>query len=67
MQAKVSIDTTLMVGDHPVHPDREVEYLDKVPTLGVDSLFKVAVREKNSLVPAKRQTFRITRLVTLTL
>lgn len=56
-KARVSIDTTLMVGDHPVHPDREVEYLNKVPTLGVDSLFKVAVREKNSLVPAKKTDF----------
>ena len=31
---RVSIDTTLMVGNHPVHPDREVEYLDKVPIIG---------------------------------
>lgn len=56
-KGRVSIDTTLMVGNHPVHPDREVEYLDKVPIIGEESLFKVAVGEKNGFVPTKKTDF----------
>ena len=33
-QARVSIDTTLMAGDHEVHPDRKDEYLKMIPDLG---------------------------------
>ena len=65
-KGRVSIDTTLMVGNHPVHPDREVEYLDKVPIIGEESLFKVAVGRKMALFQRKRPTFHITPLVTLT-
>ena len=35
---RISIDTTIFVGDHDVHPDRVVEYLDNIPEIG-NSLF----------------------------
>jgi hypothetical protein len=35
---RVSIDTTIFAGDHDVHPDRELEYMNTIPYIG-DSLF----------------------------
>ena len=35
---RVSIDTTVCVGDHSVHPDREIEYLEEVSIIGEDYL-----------------------------
>ena len=31
---RISIDTTIFVGDHDVHPDRQIEYLDYIPNVG---------------------------------
>lgn len=31
---RISIDTTIFVGDHDVHPDRRIEYKDTIPDLG---------------------------------
>ena len=33
---RISIDTTVFVGDHDVHPDRRSEYLDSIPVIGED-------------------------------
>ena len=35
---RVSIDTTVFVGDHDVHMDREIEYLDDIKIIGEDIL-----------------------------
>jgi hypothetical protein len=35
---RVSIDTTIFVGDHEVHMDREAEYLDDIKIIGEDIL-----------------------------
>lgn len=53
---RVSIDTTIFVGDHDVHPDRVIEYMDEIPNIGEDFFVACNVSEKG---PAheKRSTF----------
>ncbi len=55
--ARVSIDTTLLAGDHDVHPDRTGEYLDKIPELGETHFFQVLVSEGDSNIKKKKTTF----------
>jgi hypothetical protein len=43
---RISIDTTIFVGDHDVHPDRRVEYLDKIPRIGEELFISCALSEK---------------------
>ena len=51
---RISIDTTIFIGDHDVHPDRESEYLDVIPNIGEDLFIaceqseKLQFKEKNS-------------------
>jgi len=52
---RVSIDTTLMVGDYPVHPDREVEYRSSMPNFGVDTL--VICERSQDQIAEKQTTF----------
>lgn len=54
---RVSIDTTILVGDHNVHPDREPEYLDKLEIIGEDLLISTKRSVKDSFVVDKKTTF----------
>ena len=38
---RISIDTTIFVGDHDVHPDRIIEYQDKIPSIAKTYLLVV--------------------------
>lgn len=53
---RVSIDTTIFVGDHDVHPDRKIEYMDEIPNIGEDFFVACNVSEKGP-VHEKRSTF----------
>ena len=46
---RISIDTTILVGDHDVHPDRLIEYVDNIPNIGKDLFVKCNVSEKDSI------------------
>lgn len=53
---RISIDTTIVVGDHAVHPDREVEYLDELEVIGEElfvstnrTIKESSVKEKNTI------------------
>jgi len=35
---RVSIDTTIFIGDHDLHDDRRIEYLETVPKVGEEIL-----------------------------
>ena len=45
---RISIDTTIFVGDHPLQADREVEYLDHIPSIGDDLYVAVDISENDS-------------------
>jgi len=53
---RVSIDTTIFVGDHKVHPDREIEYMNKIPFVGEDLFVKVINSELDNYND-KKSTF----------
>lgn len=42
---RVSIDTTIFAGDHDVHPDRRLEYLDHIPFIGEELFIACNVSE----------------------
>jgi hypothetical protein len=53
---RISIDTTIVIGNHPVHPDREVEYLDKLKIIGEEAFISTnrsiddkIIKQKNSI------------------
>lgn len=54
--SRVSIDTTLFIGDHDVHPDREVEYMDEIPRIGQDIYIACQVSEQDD-IKEKRSAF----------
>ena len=37
---RVSLDTTIYSGKHPIHPKRNYEYLKKIPHIGKDTFVK---------------------------
>ena len=43
---RVSIDTTLFVGNHLPHEDRLSEYRDKIPNIGLDEFIDAGKYEK---------------------
>lgn len=51
--SRVSIDTTVFVGDHDVHPDREDEYLDHIPSIGTDLYIACEVGENDGISDKK--------------
>lgn len=53
---RISIDTTIFVGEHDVHPDRIVEYMDEIPNIGEDFFVACNVSEKGP-VHQKNTTF----------
>ena len=53
---RISIDTTIFVGDHDVHPDRVIEYLDSIPDIG-ESLFVGCNISENSKHHEKKTVF----------
>lgn len=52
---RISIDTTIFVGEHDVHPDRNSEYCDKIPLIGEDMF--IACRLKSGEILEKSSTF----------
>ncbi len=56
-KTRVSIDTTVFVGDHDVHADREVEYLDEVEIIGEDLCISTNRSIEDELVVDKKSTF----------
>jgi len=53
---RVSIDTTMFVGDHDVLPDREAEYLDRIPRVGDELILKANISETEAFGD-KKSTF----------
>ena len=53
---RVSIDTTILIGNHGVHPDRVVEYLDFIPHIGEDMLVRCNV-SVNDEIREKASTY----------
>lgn len=53
---RVSIDTTIFAGDHDVHPDRKIEYLDNIPSVG-EELYIACMRGELENVAEKKTTF----------
>jgi len=54
--SRISIDTTIVPGEHEVHPDRMGEYLDTVPRIGETLLVKCH-RSVNDAIPDKASAF----------
>ncbi|CAM8660010.1 hypothetical protein MCEMSE6_02934 [Oxalobacteraceae bacterium] len=53
---RVSVDTTIMVGDHEIIQDREIEYFDSIPRIG-ENLFVKCHRREMSEISDKRTSF----------
>jgi hypothetical protein len=53
---RVSIDTTIFAGEHDVHPDRKIEYLDTIPSVG-EELYIACMRSELDVVAEKKTTF----------
>ena len=47
-KARVSIDTTVLAGNHSVHPDREAEYASSIPQIGENTFVWCNRFEKDS-------------------
>jgi len=54
---RISIDTTVFVGDHDVHKDREVEYFDDVEIIGESKFISTNRSIKDELMIDKKSTF----------
>lgn len=52
---RVSIDTTVFIGDHDVHPDRQEEYMDEIPYIGEDLFISTDLHSGE--VADKKSTF----------
>jgi len=55
-KTRISIDTTIFIGDHLPHKDRLNEYKDKIPNYGVDE-FRSSSKYENDEVIDKKSTF----------
>jgi hypothetical protein len=42
--ARISIDTTIFIGEHDVHPDRRAEYMDCIPFVGQELYIATSLR-----------------------
>ena len=54
-KTRISIDTTILVGDHEVHPDRLIEYVENIPSIGEDLFVKCNVSEDESIIDKPTQ------------
>ena len=45
---RISIDSTILVGEYQVHPDREKEYMDRIPDIGNEIYVKCLRSEKDN-------------------
>ena len=54
---RVSIDTTVCVGDHDVHPDRKDEYLDNIKIIGEEMLVSTSRSIKTESVVNTKSRF----------
>ena len=52
---RISIDTTVMIGDHETHPDRDSEYSNEIPRIGVDLI--VGCKLRHGEVENKKTTY----------
>jgi hypothetical protein len=50
---RISIDTTIFAGDHDVHPDREVEYINEIPNVGEELFVACLVGEEDNIMHKK--------------
>tara|TARA_B100000795_G_scaffold145786_1_gene109219 strand:- start:555 stop:1472 length:918 start_codon:yes stop_codon:yes gene_type:complete len=55
-KARISIDTTIFIGDHEVHSDREIEYDNHIPNIGSDALV-ICNRKVSDQIMEKKTTF----------
>jgi len=53
--SRVSIDTTIFIGDHDVHPDRELEYLNSIPRIGQNLYISCQKSELDDIENKKSQ------------
>jgi len=56
-RTRISIDTTVFVGDHDVHKDREVEYFDDVKIIGEDLFISTYRSINDGNIVDKQSTF----------
>ena len=54
--ARISIDTTIFIGDHEVHSDREVEYHNHIPDIGSETLI-ICNRKVSDQIMQKKTAF----------
>ena len=54
-KTRISIDTTILVGNHEVHPDRLIEYVENIPSIGEDLFVKCNVSEDESIIDKPTQ------------
>jgi len=54
--SRISIDTTIFIGDHEVHSDREVEYDNHIPDIGSETLI-ICNRRVSDQIMEKQSTF----------
>jgi len=54
---RISIDTTICVGDHDVHPDRNVEYLGELKIIGEDIFIPTIRSIHDEVIVDKKTTF----------
>ena len=50
---RVSIDSTIMVGNHEIHKDRIVEYVSQIPEIGSEYFIRCLRSEDDSIAPKK--------------
>ena len=54
---RISIDTTIFVGDHNVHPDRAIEYSDKILNFGEDVIISTNKSISDKIYTKKKSIF----------
>lgn len=54
---RISIDTTIFVGDHGVHADREIEYSDKILNFGEDVIISTNKSISDKIHTRKKSIF----------
>lgn len=56
-KTRISIDTTVVTDTFPVHPDRECEYSDQIPQLGIDQFVITTKSTTDTFYTQKLSTF----------
>jgi hypothetical protein len=50
---RISIDTTMFIGDHKPHEDRILEYRNEIPNIGVDEFVDAGIYENENFLDKK--------------